>query len=70
MKKYNFEEIKLADIEFQDNIEVLNLVEEKIGIICILNKEYYYPKENNIIFISKLKTINKSLIYINYINLQ
>lgn len=58
-EEYSHEGIELGDITFDDNAEVLRLIEGKIGIISVLNEECVRPKGNDTSFVSKVKTVNK-----------
>lgn len=60
-EEYDFEGIQLSELKFEDNTEVLNLVEGKMGVIAVLNEECRRPKGNDATFVSKLKTMNKDL---------
>lgn len=60
-EEYTQEGIELGNIQFADNVEVLRLIEGKIGIISVLNEECVRPKGNDISFVSKVKEINKEV---------
>ena len=60
-EEYSDEGIELGEIPFEDNTEVLRLIEGKIGIIAVLNEECVRPKGNDTSFVSKVKTVNKEV---------
>jgi myosin heavy subunit len=60
-EEYSQEGIELGDISFEDNAEVLQLIEGKIGIISVLNEECVRPKGNDTSFVSKVKTVSKDI---------
>ena len=59
--EYLHEGIELGEISFDDNTEVLKLIEGKIGIISVLNEECVRPKGNDIAFVSKVKSVSKEM---------
>jgi len=59
--EYSHEGIELGEISFEDNAEVLRLIEGKIGIISVLNEECVRPKGNDVAFVSKVKTVSKDI---------
>ena len=58
-EEYEYEGISLGDLEYQDNADVLGVIEGKMGIIAVLNEECVRPNGNDTSFVSKIKTINK-----------
>ena len=58
-EEYEYEGISLGDLEYQDNADVLGVIEGKVGIIAVLNEECVRPNGNDTSFVSKIKTINK-----------
>jgi len=60
-EEYEYEGIELGEVVFSDNVEVLKLVEGRMGIIAVLNEECVRPRGNDISFVSKVKTMNKDL---------
>ena len=62
-EKYEYEGIDIDDdddVVFSDNVEVLRLVEGQMGIISVLNEECVLPKGDEVLFVSKMKTMNTS----------
>ena len=57
--EYEYEGISLGDLEYQDNADVLSLVEGRMGIIAVLNEECLRPNGNDTSFVQKIKTIHK-----------
>eukprot|EP00594_Rhizosolenia_setigera_P000022 CAMPEP_0178941548 /NCGR_PEP_ID=MMETSP0789-20121207/1467_1 /TAXON_ID=3005 /ORGANISM="Rhizosolenia setigera, Strain CCMP 1694" /LENGTH=1365 /DNA_ID=CAMNT_0020620793 /DNA_START=92 /DNA_END=4192 /DNA_ORIENTATION=+ len=60
-EEYEFEGIQLEDVTFSDNVDVLKLVEGRMGLISVLNEECVRPKGNDSSFVSKVKTMNKDM---------
>mmetsp|Transcript_24855 Transcript_24855/g.71869 ORF Transcript_24855/g.71869 Transcript_24855/m.71869 type:complete len:1419 (-) Transcript_24855:699-4955(-) len=58
-EEYEYEGISLGDLEYQDNADVLGLIEGRMGVIAVLNEECVRPNGNDTSFVSKIKTINK-----------
>jgi myosin-5 len=58
-EEYEYEGISLGDLEYQDNTDVLAVIEGKMGIIAVLNEECVRPNGNDTSFVQKIKTINK-----------
>lgn len=59
-EEYKAEGLNLADIKYDDNSDVLGLIEGKLGLIKQLNEECVRPKGNDAAFVSKaLKSNNK-----------
>ena len=59
--EYLHEGIELGEISFEDNTEVLKLIEGKIGIISVLNEECVRPRGNDVAFVSKVKSVSKEI---------
>lgn len=57
--EYEFEGIELGEITYDDNMDVLNLVEGRMGLIAVLNEECVRPKGSDTAFVSKIQTMNK-----------
>jgi myosin-5 len=57
--EYEFEGIELGEITYDDNVDVLNLVEGRMGLISVLNEECVRPKGSDTAFVSKILTMNK-----------
>eukprot|EP00553_Chaetoceros_curvisetus_P011721 CAMPEP_0204636858 /NCGR_PEP_ID=MMETSP0717-20131115/35084_1 /ASSEMBLY_ACC=CAM_ASM_000666 /TAXON_ID=230516 /ORGANISM="Chaetoceros curvisetus" /LENGTH=132 /DNA_ID=CAMNT_0051656045 /DNA_START=8 /DNA_END=402 /DNA_ORIENTATION=+ len=51
----------MPSVQFEDNSEVLNLVEGRMGMINMLNDECLRPHGNDASFVSKVKTVNKDV---------
>lgn len=58
--EYNSEGISLDDIWYDDNTDVLNLIEGKSGLLNLLNEECIRPKGNDFDFVQKSLQINKA----------
>ena len=56
--EYESEGIPLASIEFSDNLDVLNLLEGRMGAVSILNEECVRPRGSDESFVSKMYTMN------------
>ena len=63
-EEYSFEGIELGTVSFADNVDVLNLIEGRMGVIAVLNEECVRPKGNDSTFVFKLKTMNKDLSFL------
>ncbi len=59
--EYEYEGITMPSVQFEDNSEVLNLVEGRMGMINMLNDECLRPHGNDASFVSKVKTVNKDV---------
>jgi len=59
-EEYTSEGIDLGDIQFNDNQDILNLVEGPLGLLSILNEECVRPKGNDISFVMKIYSKNPS----------
>ena len=59
LEEYKFEGIRLDDITFDDNSDVLNLIEGRAGLLAMLNEECVRPKGNDKEFVYKAKNGNK-----------
>lgn len=59
-EEYKFEGIKLDDIRYDDNSDVLHLIEGRGGLLSMLNEECVRPKGSDKEFVYKSKTANKN----------
>ncbi|CAK4639010.1 unnamed protein product [Aphanomyces euteiches] len=59
--EYDEEGIQWEHIEYADNQDVLNVIEDRIGIISLLNEELKKTKGSEKGFVSTISTINKEL---------
>lgn len=57
--EYEEEGIALGEITYEDNRDVLDLVEGRMGLIAVLNEECVRPKGNDTAFVSKVQAMNK-----------
>jgi len=60
-EEYKAEGLDLAEIKYDDNSDVLDLIEGKLGIIKQLNEECVRPKGNDQAFVSKALQSNKTV---------
>jgi myosin-5 len=60
MEEYQSEGLNMDDIKFDDNSDVLALIEGKFGLIKQLNEECVRPKGNDEAFVSKALQSNKA----------
>jgi len=60
-EEYRAEGLDLAEIKYDDNSDVLELIEGKLGIIKQLNEECVRPKGNDQAFVSKCVQSNKTV---------
>mmetsp|Transcript_14833 Transcript_14833/g.42783 ORF Transcript_14833/g.42783 Transcript_14833/m.42783 type:complete len:1159 (-) Transcript_14833:96-3572(-) len=60
-EEYKAEGLNLDDIKYDDNSDVLDLIEGKLGIIKQLNEECVRPKGNDQAFVSKALQSNKTV---------
>jgi myosin-5 len=60
-EEYKAEGLDLAEIKYDDNSDVLELIEGKLGIIKQLNEECVRPKGNDQAFVSKCLQSNKTV---------
>lgn len=60
-EEYKAEGLDLAEIKYDDNSDVLDLIEGKLGIIKQLNEECVRPKGNDQAFVSKCLQSNKTV---------
>lgn len=60
LTEYKSEGIALAEIWFDDNSDVLELIEGPTGLIALLNEECLRPKGNDAEFVHKSLTMNKN----------
>lgn len=58
-KEYEAEGIPLKDIWYDDNANVLQLIEGRTGLLALLNEECVRPKGNDFDYCQKLLAINK-----------
>jgi myosin heavy subunit len=59
MEEYKFEGIALDDISYDDNSDVLELIEHRGGLLAMLNEESVRPKGSDKEFVYKAKQGNK-----------
>lgn len=59
-EEYEMEGIKLEEITYDDNTDVLDLVEGKMGLLAFLNEECVRPKGNDKTFVFKAQSSNQS----------
>lgn len=57
--EYEFEGIELGEITYDDNTDVLDLVEGRMGLIAFLNEECVRPGGSDKGFVSKAAAMNK-----------
>jgi myosin V len=55
-QEYRQEGLAWEDIDFKDNVEVLDLIEGKRGLLAVLNEECLIPQSSDATFLSKIKT--------------
>jgi len=60
-EEYKAEGLDLAEIKYDDNSDVLDLIEGKFGIIKQLNEECVRPKGNDEAFVTKTLQSNKNV---------
>jgi len=60
-EEYRMEGLDMAEIKYDDNSDVLELIEGKLGIIKQLNEECVRPKGNDQAFVSKALQSNKTV---------
>jgi len=58
-KEYEAEGIELAEIAFDDNCDVLELIEGRTGLCAMLNEECVRPKGSDEAFVQKALSANK-----------
>lgn len=58
-EEYQSEGIELGELTFQDNADVLSLIEGRMGLISVLNEECVRPKGNDTAFVGKIYAMNK-----------
>jgi len=58
-EEYEYEGIELGEVAFEDNADVVNLIEGRMGLISVLNEECVRPKGNDTSFVAKVRTLNK-----------
>jgi myosin-5 len=59
MEEYKFEGIALDDIKYDDNSDVLELIESRTGLLAMLNEECMRPKGSDKEFVYKAIAANK-----------
>ena len=59
-EEYKAEGIPLEEIWYDDNTDVLDLIEGRTGLLALLNEECHRPKGNDIDFVAKIHRINKN----------
>ena len=59
-EEYESEGIELAEIWYDDNTDVLDLIESRTGLLALLNEECVRPKGNDQDFVQKALQQNKS----------
>lgn len=59
-EEYEMEGIKLEEITYDDNTDVLDLVEGKMGLLAFLNEECVRPKGSDKTFVFKAQSLNQS----------
>lgn len=57
--EYEYEGIELEEITYDDNTDVLDLVEGRMGMLAFLNEECVRPGGNDKSYVSKAKAMNK-----------
>jgi len=57
--EYKSEGIPLEDVKYDDNTDVLDLIEGRTGLLNLLNEECIRPKGNDLDFVHKALRINK-----------
>jgi len=60
MAEYLFEGIKLEEITYDDNTDVLDLIEGRTGLLAMLNEECFRPNGNDCTFVNKALATNKT----------
>jgi len=58
-EEYEFEGIPLDEIKYDDNTDVLDLIEGKAGLLSMLNEECVRPKGSDQAFVQKIFAANK-----------
>jgi len=58
-EEYEFEGIPLDEIKYDDNTDVLDLIEGKTGLLAMLNEECVRPKGTDEAFVTKALAANK-----------
>lgn len=59
-EEYEFEGIPLDEIKYDDNTDVLDLIEGKAGLLAMLNEECVRPKGTDEAFVQKALAANKN----------
>ena len=55
--EYEFEGIELGEVTFNDNADVLELIEGRMGLISVLNEECVRPKGSDEAFVNKIYAV-------------
>lgn len=58
-QEYEYEGIELGEVTYNDNADVLSLIEGRMGLISVLNEECVRPKGNDTAFVTKVYAMNK-----------
>jgi myosin-5 len=58
--EYEFEGIHLDEIKYDDNTDVLDLIEGRLGLLAVLNEECVRPQGSDTAFVSKAVTMNRA----------
>jgi len=58
--EYKREGLDLGDIHYDDNTDVLDLIEGQTGLLALLNEECVRPQGNDLSFVQKALQINKA----------
>ena len=59
-EEYEYEGIPLTEIHYDDNTDVLDLIEGRTGLLAMLNEECIRPKGNDFDFVQKALQQNKA----------
>ena len=60
VEEYKYEGIPLSEIKYDDNTQVVDLIEGRTGLLAMLNEECIRPKGNDFDFVQKALQQNKS----------
>lgn len=58
--EYEYEGIHLEEIKYDDNTDVLDLIEGRLGLLAVLNEECVRPQGSDTAFVSKAVTMNRA----------
>ena len=58
--EYKYEGIPVQQISYRDNIDVLDLIEGKSGLVALLNEECWRPQGSSLAFVNKALHQNKA----------